>query len=639
MDKSAWPRYNQRHSQGIIMKWKKKALIAAALLAGAAAVFILLRPAPNADGRIVRIAEETLPVDREHFVMDGGRQRLLFVDGDRRQPLDDAPDVHGGRFFLRGEKRVALEAKLTGRVGLHTTLYLEGRPAGESIEFALEVEGRDGTRVVRRIRAPRTSYPLFQEFNLRRRERAVLRFSGRGIVCFSRPLLYEAAADPRQRANVILVAVDTFRADLLGARAGGLASLTPSLDRFARDAVRLDHAVAPTSWTLPSFMSLLTGRSEYRHGAGIQAPLRPDVPSLVESLAKRFAAIGFHGGMVMKGRWGFARGFDLYREFAPASPLYPQGGRSLFEKALEVLKAGRFPRLFLFLHTYQLHSPYTPPEEFLLRLDPRPASRRLDAVNYAEPARTYLPVAPATRESLRELYQAEVAAFDAYFGEFVAALKREGLYDNSLIVLTSDHGEEFFEHGGWSHAHSLYDELLRVPLLIKFPHGRYGGRRLSRPVGLVDVLPTVLGYHRLPFPAADLDGTDLMPLIRGRKEGLSRTIVSTMSTGRYYEHFPLRVALVQGRYKLIYNESFTPQGLAAFSFYAPPPDPGSYELFDLSADPGETKNLIAELPAQKDKMLPLLMKVLRQIAAATARRGNAGLDDESRRQLEALGYL
>ncbi len=621
------------------MKAKTKAVIGAALLAGAAVAFILLRGARGAEGRIVRIAEERLPVDRERFVMDGGRQRLLFVDGDRREPLDEAPDVHGGRFFLRGGKRVVLDAGLTGRIGLHTCLYLEGRPAGRSIEFSLEVEGRGGRRVVRVIRAPRTSYPLFQEFDLRRRERVVLRFSGRGIVCFSRPLLYEAAADPRRRANVILVAVDTFRADLLGARAGGLASLTPSLDRFSRDAVRLDNAVAPTSWTLPSFMSLLTGRNEYRHGAGIQAPLPPDVPSLVESLAGRFAAIGFHGGMVMKGRWGFARGFDLYREFEQASPLYPQGGRSLFEKALEVMKAGRFPRLFLFLHTYQLHSPYTPPEEFLLRLDPRPARRRLDAVNYAEPAKTYLPVDPATRGALRELYQAEATAFDAYFGGFVAALKREGLYDNSLIVLTSDHGEEFFEHGGWSHAHSLYNELLRVPLLIKFPGGRFGGRRLRQPVGLVDVLPTILGYHRLPFPAAELDGIDLMPLIRGRDEGSERTIVSTMSTGRYYEHFPLRVALVQGRYKLIYNEPFTPQGLAAFSAFAPPRDPGAYELFDLDADPGETENLAAELPREKAKMLPLLMEVRRRITAAAACRGSMDLDDESRRQLEALGYL
>jgi arylsulfatase A-like enzyme len=621
------------------MNRKAKAVIGAVLLAGAATAWFMLRPARGANGRIVRIAEEALPVDRERFVMDGERQRLLFVDDGRREPLDDAPDVHGGRFFLRGGKRVALGAPLTGRVGLHSTLYLEGRPASQSIEFALEIEGRGGSRVVRRIRAPRTSYALFQEFDLRRGERIVLRFSGRGIVCFSRPLLYEATADPRRRANVILVAVDTFRADMLGARPGGLPSLTPALDRFAGDAVRLDNAVAPTSWTLPSFMSLLTGRNEYRHGAGIQAPLRPDVPSLVESLAPRFAAIGFHGGMVMKGRWGFARGFDLYREFAQASTLYPQGGRSLFEKAMEVLKAGRLPRLFLFLHTYQLHSPYTPPEEFLLRLNPRPAQRRLDAVNYAEPAKTYLPVAPAMRGSLLELYQAEVAAFDAYFGDFVAALKREGLYDNSLIVLTSDHGEEFFEHGGWSHAHSLYDELLRVPLLIKFPGGRFGGRRLRQPVGLVDVLPTILGYHRLPFPAADLDGMDLMPLIRGRDVNRERAIVSTMSTGRYYEHFPLRIALVQGRYKLVYNEPFTAQGMAAFSAFAPPPVPGPYELFDLDADPGETRNLVAALPRQKAKMLPLLMNVRRQIAAAAAGGRKTGLDDESRRQLEALGYL
>lgn len=611
------------------------ALAGVALLVAAAALAFLLRQGP---GRMLRLESERLPRDRKHFAIDDARQRLFFVGDGRREPLDEAAGVDGGFFFLRGEKRVPLPTPLTGRVGFHTYLYLEGRPASQKIEFALEVENRGRRRAVRVIRAPRTSYSLFQELDLRRGERIVLRFSGRGIVCFSRPLLYERAQDPRRRANVILVAVDTFRADMLGARAGGLPSLTPSLDRFAGDALRLDNALAPTCWTLPSFMSLLTGLNEHRHGVSIQKPLAAGTPSLVESLARNFATFGFHGGMVMKGRWGFSRGFDLYREFKQASPLYPSGGRSLFEKALEVLRAGRLPRLFLFLHTYQLHSPYTPPEEFLLRLNPRPAERRLDAVSHSQPEKTYLAVEPAMRNSLRELYQAEIAAFDSYFGEFVAALKREGLYDNSLIIVTSDHGEEFFEHGGWAHAHSLYQELLHVPLLIKFPHGRHGGRRLGQPVGLVDVLPTVLGFLGISCPAGRLDGTDLMPLIRGRRQDGERALAATMSRGRYYEHFPLRVAVVQGRYKLIYNEPFTAPGLQAFARFAPPPLPGTYELFDLAADPGETRNLAGSLPKQREKMLPLLFRIRRQIGETTGAKPPR-LDDEARKQLEALGYL
>ncbi len=616
-------------------KCRTWALAGAFLLAAAALLFFLLRQGP---GRIARQDPERLPRDRKNFAVDDARQRLFFVGDGQREPLDEAAGAQGGYFFLRGEKRVPLATPLAGRVGFHTFLHLEGRPASQKIEFALEVENLGRRRVVRVIRAPRTSYSLLQELDLRRGERIVLRFSGRGIVCFSRPLLYERQEDPRRRANVILVAVDTFRADMLGARAGNLPSLTPSLDRFAKDAVRLDNALAPTGWTLPSFMGLITGLNEHRHGVSIQRPLAAGIPSLVESLARGFATFGFHGGMVMKGRWGFSRGFDLYREFKQTSPLYPAGGRSLFEKALEVLRAGRFPRLFLFLHTYQLHSPYTPPGEFLLRLNPRPAERQLDAVSHSQPEKTYLAVEPAMRNSLRELYQAEIAAFDHYFGEFVAALKREGLYDNSLILVTSDHGEEFYEHGGWAHAHSLYQELLHVPLLIKFPGSRFGGQRLGQRVGLVDVLPTVLSYHGIPLPAGGLDGADLMPLIRGRRQGEERALAATMSGGRYYEHFPLRAAVAQGRYKLIYNEPFTAQGLEAFAGFAKPPFPGTYELFDLAADPGETRNLAGSLSRQREKMLPLLLKIRRQIRE-TAGAKPLRLDEEARKQLEALGYL
>lgn len=621
------------------MKPKHRIVTAWLALLGAALIGALLWLRGVGQGQLTRIAEERLPRDNQYFAISPGRPQLVFRKDGREEILQEIPSIHGGYFFLKGRKSVALSPRLFGRIGFHTYLYLQGRPASQEIDFSLEIERRGRSLGLRRIKARKTSYALFQQMDLRRGDRIVMKFSGRGIACFTRPLLYERIAEPGRRENVILIAADTFRGDHLGKTVPGAGPLTPNLEAFAGDALRLDNAFSSTSWTLPAFMSLFTALNEYRHGVGIKSPLADDVPSLVEELSKKYATFGYHGGMVMNGNWGFARGFDFYKQFEQATPLYPEGGRSLFEKAMEVLRAGQFPRLFLFLHTYQLHSPYTPPLKFLKRLNSRPEFTKLDAVNHTQPAKTYLKVEERVQGALAELYQAEILAFDSYFGGFIADLKRAGLYENSLIIFMSDHGEEFFEHGGWAHAHSLYDEALRVPLLIKFPRQRYAGRRVGAAVGIVDILPTLLSYLGLRCDSDRLDGKDLMPLIRGRRQAGERTVVATMSSGRYYEFFPARVALISGPSKLIFNEPFTPPGLEAFAEFSPPPQPEQFEFFDLAVDPGETTNIAARRPEQMKKWLPLLKEIRAQISRASAGTRGRRLDEESRKQLEALGYL
>ena len=621
------------------MKRKNRGLTVMLALLGAALLGGLLWFHRGGQRRFSRVPEEQLPRDGKYFAISPERPQLVFREGGREEILQDIPSIHGGHFFLKGRRTVALSPRLFGRIGFHTYLYLQGRPASQEIEFSLEIERRGKRLGLRRIKAPKTSYALFQELDIRRGDRIVMEFSGRGIVCFSRPLLYERIAEPARRENIILIAADTFRGDHLGKTVPGAGPLTPNLEAFARDAVRLENAFSSTSWTLPAFMSLFTALNEYNHGVGIKSPLADDVPSLVEELSRKYATFGYHGGMVMNGNWGFARGFDFYKEFEQATPLYPEGGRSLFEKAMEILRTGQFPRLFLFLHTYQLHSPYTPPLKFLTRVNPRPEFTQLDAVNHTQPAKTYLKVDERQQGALAELYQAEILAFDSYFGGFITDLKRAGLYENSLIIFMSDHGEEFFEHGGWAHAHSLYNEALRVPLLIKFPRQRYGGRRVSDPVGIVDILPTLLSYLGMRCDSDRLDGADLMPLIRGRRQAGERTMVASMSTGRYYEFFPVRVSLISGRSKLIFNESFTPPGLEAFGEFAPPPQPAQFEFFDLAADPGETTNIASRRPKQMKKWLPLLKKIRARISRASAGTRGHRLDEETRKQLEALGYL
>jgi choline-sulfatase len=623
------------------MTQKKAVLSGAFILVGAAAILGLILVTRDAGKRFYRLEPSEMLGDERHFEVDHGQQRLFFKNNGEKELLEEVPTIQGSHFYLKGKKQVKISPKLFGRIGFYTYLYLQGRPKNRSIEFNLEVHRGGKIRRVRRIHAAKTSYPLFQELDVRRGDQIVMKFSGRGIGYYSQPILYEkfAAGQEARRANVILVAVDTFRGDQLGAVAPGLRSLTPNLDRFAGDAVRFENVFAQTSWTLPSFMSLFTGLNEYNHGVGIKAPLPAGVASLVGALSGKFITFGYHGGMVMKGKWGFSRGFDFYKEFKQATPLYPQGGRSLFEKAVELLQQSQFPRLFLFLHTYQLHSPYTPPREFLRRLNPSPLHARLDAINYIQPAKTYLPVADEMKQSLKELYQAEILAFDHYFGEFVFKLKEMGLYDTALIIVMSDHGEEFFDHGGWAHAHGLYNELIKVPLVIKFPGGRFRGTRPSDPVGIVDIMPTILGFQGLAYDAAGLDGTDLMPLIRGRGIRRGHPLVSTISTGKYFEHYPGRIALIDGRYKLIYNEPYTPQGLEVFGEFAPPRQPAQFELYDLLSDPRETSNIFLRRPRGIEKMLLLLSRLRKQIARKQAGKKDAALDEETTRQLRALGYL
>ena len=304
------------------------------------------------------------------------------------------------------------------------------------------------------------------------------------------------------------------------------------------------------------------------------------------------------------------------------------------------MEKAQFPNLFLFLHTYQVHAPYTPPKNFLYQLDQNPKYLGLEAPNFNQPEKTYLPVDEEKKHSLKELYQAEILAFDAYFGEFIQRLKAMNIYDNSMIILMSDHGEEFYEHKGWTHSHSLYEELIRVPVFIKFPGSQFKNTRIKEITGIIDLFPTILSYYNIQHKAVELDGIDLMPMIRGKKSTASRDyVISTISTGKYFEAFPSRIAICFGDYKLIYNDSYTEKDLESFKEYALPPQPPKFELYNLKADPIETHNIIATHPKIKEKMMPIILEIQKLIRQKSAKTGKKAIDEEVRKQLESLGYL
>ncbi len=214
---------------------------------------------------------------------------------------------------------------------------------------------------------------------------------------------------------------------------------------------------------------------------------------------------------------------------------------------------------------------------------------------YANQAQFNSRVPAAERLEMEELYDGEVLQFDHFFGGFIRFLKQAGIYERSLIVLISDHGEEFAEHGGWFHGHSLYREIYHVPFFIKFPGQAYAGRRCREFVSMCDVLPTVLDQLRIPLPQG-IDGVSLLPLVKGATLP-PRVVVSSATASLFNPHLPQRFSLFSGPYQLIYNFPLPPQARAYYQEYGPPPERPEIELFDTRSDPGDLQGDIRAEPA------------------------------------------
>ncbi len=442
---------------------------------------------------------------------------------------------------------------------------------------------------------------------------------------------------PRPPSLVLLVSLDTLRKNAVGVYGGEAAASTPALDRLASDAVRIDGARTAIPFTLSAHMSLFTGLSPLVHGVRHASHrLNETIPTLPERLrAEGYATHGIAVNYWMKGDFGFARGFDSYDLQGESL----ETGRSIALDALEIVDAHRASEepLFLFLQFFDAHSasseitdntlPYYSPQE--LRRDVAPD--RNDPT-YCDPesgcATGYLvganagrtAVSDATRATLAELYRRSVEDLDHSLSILFDGLRERGLYAGALIVVTSDHGEEFGEHGMFLH-HQTYDETLAVPLFIKFPDGRGAGRRVETLAGLVDILPTLLAELGLAAPPA-IQGRSLLPAI---DEGVAiRDSLVGRDKGR-----DSRLALIEADAKLIFD--FETQHA---------------ELYDLRSDPAERQNLAPESPDRVEAMRARLIARIRdhrqlvdRLRLAATPREEAELDESERQALRALGYV
>jgi hypothetical protein len=320
-----------------------------------------------------------------------------------------------------------------------------------------------------------------------------------------------------------LVSIDTLRADHVGCY-GYPRDTTPNIDAFSRDGVRFRTAIAHASSTTASHASIFTSLLPLHHGAqrARRQPISDDVDTMAQIMqGAGYRTVSYNGGGQVAAMWGFDRGFDIYESDRGAFARKVQ-------KAIRWMDGNAGGKFFMFLHTYEVHAPYTPAARFMAAFDADYAGNLDDEIS----THLLIEINNGTRtldqQDARHIvnaYDAEIRSMDEAFGTLVGYLKRRGLLDRTILVFTSDHGEEFGEHGQFGrHSHALYDELLRVPLIVRLPGGKFAGKVVERQVRGIDILPTVLDLLDLESPD-QCDGSSLTPLMRKRR-GTLRAAVS-----------------------------------------------------------------------------------------------------------------
>jgi arylsulfatase A-like enzyme len=439
------------------------------------------------------------------------------------------------------------------------------------------------------------------------------------------------------RPNIILIVADTLRADHMGCY-GYSKGTTPNLDAFARDCYIFEQAYAPIPSTLPSHISLFTGLYPDVHGLkyGDSGALSTDIPTVGEKLNKiGYYNAGIVSNIFLKKEYGFGRGFNIYKRILEELTYADRINKEALPYIEQLSQLTNSP-FFLFFHYYDPHSdfhraennqlPYYAPEPFLSTFCKNPglslASRQEGggfATQYLCELNEENSVVPEpVRDSIIQLYDAGIAYFDSYLGELLSNLKEKNLYTNSMIIFTADHGEQFQEHGEFIH-NQVYQEDVRVPLLIKFP-GERKSRRIESPVALIDILPTLLDYLEMPVDNY-LQGVSLLPLLNSQAIA-ERGLLSQQKAPRNNQIY----ALVEGRYKLILDLNT-----------------GEKELYDLLADPLEKDNragqMITIVNRLEEKLKKQLDYNLELKTVFKEGRKNSLLNMQEIDSLKSLGYL
>lgn len=404
-----------------------------------------------------------------------------------------------------------------------------------------------------------------------------------------------AAAQAPQKLvlNVVLITIDTLRADHVGCYGYKLIQ-TPNIDSLASDGVRFERAFTPVPATLPSHAAMLTGTYPMLSGMHDFSgnKLSSQQPTLATLLKQAGYATGAAvGAAVLDSRFGLNQGFDFYYDHFDFSRLdetnldeMERPGNVVADLALDWLSKNSQKKFFLWMHLYDPHYPYRPPEPYLHEYTDRP-------------------------------YDGEIAFADAQVGRLLHFLKDKGLYSDTIIVLSGDHGESLGEHGEKTHGFFVYNATMHVPLIIRMPQ-KSTVATVADPVSLVDLMPTILNGIGLEVPP-QTQGKNLLPQMQKQPDA---------DRNLYGETFLPRIHFNWSELRAVENTKY---------HFIDAPRP---ELYDLAKDPGETRNLFSDKKAVAEEMRAKLVGLIREYSAGKELAEKTGLDPALMERLKSLGY-
>lgn len=448
-----------------------------------------------------------------------------------------------------------------------------------------------------------------------------------------------------ERPHVVIYLVDTLRADRLGTY-GYNRSTSPNIDALGEAGVVFEQASAPAPWTLPSVTSMFLSQLSCEHGVTVDRDRIADGTKPLAVLMKElgYETASFHANPYAGKMTGLDRGFDVSR-------LVKQ--EALEEAVGEWLESRQGKPFFLYVHTIEPHNPELAKDRFieprgsvpeeakreverryrdyrqLTRVD-YDAGRRPGTTDNTEEQRRALNRLDELRDTIDRLYDATVREADARLGRFVTSLQDAGVWQDTLFVFVSDHGEELGDRGGWQHDQSLYQELVHVPLVVRFPRDWNSGGRVREHVGIIDLFPTILDVLGVDSPS-NVRGRSFLPLLDGPSDPIEpRVSAMRDNEKKYYRPYKeargdVNVMMRRGPWKGIWNAELD-----------------DVELYRLDEDPRERADLASTEKRVSEAMRTFALAALarcRENASQPSRKPAPELDDATRRQLEALGYV
>ncbi|HEX4486346.1 MAG TPA: sulfatase-like hydrolase/transferase, partial [Terriglobales bacterium] len=393
--------------------------------------------------------------------------------------------------------------------------------------------------------------------------------------------------------NVVVITIDTLRADHVGCY-GYKEIRTPNIDSLAADGARFERAYSSVPVTLPSHTVMFTGTLPTLNGMHDFSgnKLGPNQTTLAAVLKNAGYATGaVIGSAVLDSRFGLNRGFDFYYDHFDFSRLQESNldemerpGNVVADQALDWLEKNSQKKFFLWMHLYDPHYPYRPPEPFATEYKDRP-------------------------------YDGEIAFADSQVGRLISFLKQKGLYRNTIIVVTGDHGEGLGEHSEKTHGFFIYNSTLHVPVIVHLPG--QAAKKIENVVNLADLMPTVLESVKVPVPT-QVQGKSLLPLIADKP---------TDPRNLYAETFLPRLHFNWSELRSVENQKY--------HFIDAP----KAELYDVSKDPGETQNLFDQKKAVSEEMRALLARIIKENSGNQELAEKSGLDPALAERLRSLGYM